>query len=91
MHALEGILDLVPVHSRADAWVVLEQEAADIDLIISTIAFDESRMVEFLQAVRPMPSSAVYLSCARESCPLYFRTIWWPKCAKSVKSLALSI
>jgi response regulator RpfG family c-di-GMP phosphodiesterase len=52
MHALEGVLDLVPAHSRADAWLVLEQEAANIDLIISTIAFDESRMVEFLQAVK---------------------------------------
>jgi hypothetical protein len=52
MHALEGVLDLVPVYSREDAWLVLEQEAADIDLIISTIAFDDSRMVDFLQAVK---------------------------------------
>jgi hypothetical protein len=52
MHALEADLDLVPVHSRADAWLVLEQEAADIDVIISTIAFDDSRMLEFLQAVK---------------------------------------
>ena len=52
MHALEGVLDLIPVHSRADAWLVLEQGAVNIDLIISTIAFDDSRMVEFLQAVK---------------------------------------
>jgi hypothetical protein len=52
MHALEGVLDLVPAHSRADAWLVLEQGAADIDVIVSTIAFDDSRMVEFLQAVK---------------------------------------
>ena len=52
MHALESDLDLVPAHSRADAWLVLEQEAAEIDVIISTIAFDDSRMLEFLQAVK---------------------------------------
>ena len=66
MHALEDVLDLIPSHSRADAWLVLEQDAADIDLIISTIAFDDSRMVDFLQAVKADAEfSHIPFLCAR--------------------------
>jgi len=66
MHALEDVLDLIPSHSRADAWLVLEQDAADIDLIISTIAFDDSRMVDFLQAVKSDAEfSHIPFLCAR--------------------------
>jgi hypothetical protein len=66
MHALEGVLDLVPAHSRADAWLVLEEEAADIDVIVSTIAFDDSRMLEFLQAVkRDAEYSRIPFVCTR--------------------------
>ena len=41
-------MDLVPVHSQADA---LQADPA-IDVIISTIAFDDSQMIQFLQAVK---------------------------------------
>jgi hypothetical protein len=49
---LGDVLDLVPVHSKADAIQALNHDPDGIDLIISTIAFDESQMVEFLQAVK---------------------------------------
>src|SRR3954470_19291167 len=52
---LEGVIDLVPVHTTAEAFRALGHDAL-IDLIISTIAFDDSRMVEFLQAVKRNPS-----------------------------------
>lgn len=47
---LEEVVDLVPAHTTADALKILNRES--IDLIVSTIAFDESRMIEFLQAVK---------------------------------------
>jgi DNA-binding NarL/FixJ family response regulator len=47
---LEDVVDVVPAHTPADAFKILERER--IDLIVSTIAFDESRMIEFLQAVK---------------------------------------
>jgi response regulator RpfG family c-di-GMP phosphodiesterase len=53
---LEGVIDLVPVHTRADALVALEHGAPPIDLIIATIAFDDSQMVEFLQAIKRNPA-----------------------------------
>jgi hypothetical protein len=49
---LGEVLDLVPVHTMAKAFEVLERDAASIELIICTIAFDDSRMIEFLQAVK---------------------------------------
>jgi hypothetical protein len=45
-------VDLIPVHTMVEAFQVLELDAASIDLIICTIAFDESRMIEFLEAVK---------------------------------------
>ena len=45
---------------------MLEQDAADIDLILSTIAFDDSRMVDFLQAVKADAEfSHIPFLCAR--------------------------
>jgi hypothetical protein len=63
---LEGVIDLVPVHTTADAFRALEQDALAIDLIISTIAFDDSRMVEFLQAVKRNPTmNGIPFLCSR--------------------------
>jgi DNA-binding NtrC family response regulator len=47
---LKEVVDLVPAHTTADALRILERER--IDLIVSTVAFDESRMMEFLQMVK---------------------------------------
>lgn len=44
---LKEVVDVVPAHTTADALSILERER--IDLIVSTVAFDESRMIEFLQ------------------------------------------
>ena len=53
---LGEVVDLVPVHTMAKAFQVLERDAASIDLILCTIAFDESRMIEFLQVVKRQPT-----------------------------------
>lgn len=53
---LEDVIDVVPVHTTADAFRALEHDAA-FDVIVSTIAFDDSRMVEFLQAVKRNPTT----------------------------------
>lgn len=59
-------LDLVPVHTMVKAFEVLERDAGSIELIICTIAFDDSRMIEFLQAVKRNPAmSNVPFLCAR--------------------------
>jgi CheY-like chemotaxis protein len=42
--------DLILVHTSAEALRALEHQ--QIDLIVSTIAFDESRMLEFLVSVK---------------------------------------
>jgi hypothetical protein len=54
---LEEVIDLVPVHTRADAFLALEHGAPAINLIIATIAFDDSQMVEFLQGIKRNPAS----------------------------------
>ena len=54
---LDGVAETVATHSRADAFIALDQDAASIDLIISTIAFDDSRMIEFLQAVNRLQAA----------------------------------
>ena len=57
---LQDSLDLVPVVTMEEAFEALKAEPRP-DLILSTLAFDESRMIEFLQAVkrdrrlRPIP------------------------------------
>jgi PleD family two-component response regulator len=49
---LEEVMDLVPVHTMADALHVLQHDRGKIDLIICTLTFSESRMLEFLLAVK---------------------------------------
>jgi CheY-like chemotaxis protein len=62
---LRGMIDLVPVHTPADAFRLLKQDA-DYDLIITTIAFDDSQMVEFVQAVKGNPKWArIPILCSR--------------------------
>src|SRR5688572_31298133 len=61
---LADVVDLVPAHTTADAFKILEGEP--IDLIVSTIAFDESRMLEFLQAVKQTSSmGGIPFLCSR--------------------------
>lgn len=48
--ALNDVAELFPAHTIVDAFRVLETQA--IDLIVCTIAFDDSRMVDFLQTVK---------------------------------------
>jgi hypothetical protein len=52
---LEEKLELVPVHTRADAMQLLDYEGGRIDLILCTVAFDDSHMVEFLQSIKADP------------------------------------
>jgi CheY-like chemotaxis protein len=51
LSTLEDVMELVPVHSRIDALQALKHGPA-IDVIISTIAFDDSQMIAFLKAVK---------------------------------------
>jgi hypothetical protein len=61
---LDEVADLVPAHTTADALRILQQER--IDLIVSTVAFDESRMMEFLQTVKGTTSTGhIPFLCAR--------------------------
>ena len=61
---LADVLDLVPAHTTTDAFKILERER--VDLIVSTIAFDESRMLDFLQAVKQASStSGIPFLCSR--------------------------
>jgi len=58
-------LDLVPVHSIAEAQSVLERERGSIALILSSLTFSESRTLEFLVAVKADPDTAAipFLCC----------------------------
>jgi CheY-like chemotaxis protein len=61
---LRDIGNLIRVHTSADAFRILEQQ--QIDLIVSTIAFDESRMLEFLVSVKGTASLAhIPFLCSR--------------------------
>ncbi len=61
---LRDIGDLIPVHTTADALRALEDQ--QIDLIVATIAFDESRMLEFLVSVKGTASVAhIPFLCSR--------------------------
>jgi CheY-like chemotaxis protein len=53
---LRDLGSLIPAHTTADAFRILEHQ--QIDLIVSTIAFDESRMLEFLVSVKGTGSVA---------------------------------
>jgi response regulator RpfG family c-di-GMP phosphodiesterase len=61
---LRNIGNLIPAHTTADAFRILEHQ--QIDLIVSTIAFDESRMLEFLVSVKGTTSVAhIPFLCSR--------------------------
>ena len=60
---LGDLADLVPAHNTAAALKILEGER--IDLIIATIAFDESQMLGFLATVKATAVSAIPFVCAR--------------------------
>jgi response regulator RpfG family c-di-GMP phosphodiesterase len=66
-HALTAMLgdsvDVVPVESTQDAFRVLEQQ--QIDLVVCTVAFDESRMMEFLQTLKGTAAARIPFLCAR--------------------------
>ena len=58
--------DLFPVHTMEQALKVLVRDPSNIDLIICTIAFDDSRMMDFLQAVKREPAiSRIPFLCTR--------------------------
>ena len=54
---------LTPAHAMAEAFRVLDRQ--QIDLIISTIGFEESRMIEFLEAVKASIFASIPFLCAR--------------------------
>jgi NaMN:DMB phosphoribosyltransferase len=60
---LGDLAELVPAHTTAAALKILERER--IDLIIATIAFDESQMLGFLAAVKATALSPIPFLCAR--------------------------
>ena len=63
---LEDVLDLIPAYTRTEGLAVLQSEPGSIALIISTIAFDDSRMLEFLETVkRNSRTSAISFLCCR--------------------------
>jgi CheY-like chemotaxis protein len=58
--------DLIAVHSKGQALEVLANRSDDIDLVICTVAFDESRMIDFLQTVKRNPAtSGIPFLCVR--------------------------
>jgi hypothetical protein len=60
---LDEVTDLVSAHTSADAYRILERER--IDLVISTIAFDDSRMIDFLQAAKTIAVRQIPFLCVR--------------------------
>lgn len=62
---LEELADLVPVHAMSDAMQVLEQNPAEIDLIICTLTFSDHHMLEFLLKVKsdPKTNAIPFLVC----------------------------
>ena len=57
------LMDTIHVQTSSEAFRALERQP--IDLIICTIAFDDSRMMEFLQAVKATASSSIPFICCR--------------------------
>lgn len=49
---LEELVDLVPVHTMADALRALEPESERIELIVCTLTFSDHHMMEFLLTVK---------------------------------------
>ena len=61
---LRDIGSLVTAYTTADAFRILEHQ--QVDLIVSTIAFDESRMLEFLVSVKgTAPVAHIPFLCSR--------------------------
>ena len=61
---IEGLVDVVVAPTSTAAFQVLDQQR--IDAIICTIAFDDSRMIDFLQVVkRTERSGAIPFICSR--------------------------
>jgi hypothetical protein len=54
-HLLRDAGQLVPAHTRSDAFGILKDSASSIGLIACTAAFDDSRMIDFLQSVKREP------------------------------------
>jgi CheY-like chemotaxis protein len=57
------LVDAIHVQTSSDAFTTLAREP--IDLIICTIAFEDSRMIEFLQALKRTPSASIPFICCR--------------------------
>jgi CheY-like chemotaxis protein len=49
---LEDSFDIVVAYTMAEAFHALRTDRPQVDLIVATLAFDDSRMIEFLQAVK---------------------------------------
>jgi CheY-like chemotaxis protein len=63
---LDDVVDVTAVHSIENAVKILERDSSSLDLIICTIAFHESRMLDFLQQVKRTPSfSGIPFLCCR--------------------------
>jgi hypothetical protein len=63
---LGELFDLIQVESMVDAFLALELERSRIRLILCTVAFDDSRMLDFLHAVkRNDRTSAIPFLCCR--------------------------
>lgn len=57
------LVDAVHVQTSSDAFTTLAREP--IELIICTIAFEDSRMIEFLQAVKLTRAASIPFICCR--------------------------
>lgn len=51
-NALADTYDLLPCHTQTEAISILNERSSDIDLILCTLRFDDSRMYDFLQYVK---------------------------------------
>ena len=61
---LEDIADVVPAYTVDEALQILQ--AADVDLVLATLTFSESRMLEFLVALKAEPTtSRIPFLCCR--------------------------
>lgn len=52
---LRETAETLPAHRRSDAFRILRENAGGINLVICTIAFDDSQMIDFLQTVKRDP------------------------------------
>ena len=80
---LDPLVDTVYVQTIKDAF------KDRIDLIICTLAFEESRMIEFLQAVKRTASAASIPLSVVALCPACCRTAWFRVCGERACKPAL--